>query len=146
VPYRAAKRRFMHVSELRLIRGIDGDTYATLAPWVSALPAGTLINVNTAGVPVLMTLTLAPMSAGTAQAIWQHGSAHYQNVADISTAVTLPGPIDHPECYDRHSNYFLASGQITLDGLPLAFNSIIERRQGGPDGGIRVIQRSRGSD
>jgi general secretion pathway protein K len=57
----------------------------------------------------------------------------------------LPGPID-PDFYDVRSSYFLARGEITLDGLPFAFHSIIEHRSGGVDGGIHVIQRSRGSD
>lgn len=141
VPYRAAKRRFSHVSELRLVRGIDGDVYAALAPWVCALPPGTHINVNTAGVPVLMTLNVN-LTADTAQAIWQHGHAHYTTLDEVRKL----GTIEHPEVYDLHSSYFLASGLITLDGLPLAFNSIIERREGGADGGIRVIARSRGTD
>jgi general secretion pathway protein K len=146
VPYRSAKRQFSHVSELRLIRGIDGDVYAKLAPYVSALPPGTRINVNTASVPVLMTLTRTTMTSEMAQAIWQHGHAHFQQTSDVGSAQPQLGPIDHPEYYDVHSSYFLASGLITLDGLPLGFNSIIERRQGGADGGIRVIQRSRGTD
>jgi len=144
VPYRAGKRTFMHVSELRLVRGIDGDTYAKIEPHVSALPPGTRINVNMASVPVLMTVngTITPEMA---QAIWQHGHAHFQQASDIGCAQSGLR-IEHPECYDVHSSYFLARGEITLDGLPFAFHSIIERRSGGVDGGIRVIQRSRGSD
>ena len=39
------------------------------------------------------------------------------------------------------SSYFLARGDIGLDAVPFTFYSLIER--GG--GGIRVIERSRGS-
>jgi general secretion pathway protein K len=145
VPYRAAKRNFMHVSELRLVRGVDGDAYAKLEPYVCALPPGTTINVNTASAPVLMTLN-GLITPELAQAIWQHGHAHFQHAIDVGSAQKLPAPIDHPELYDVHSSYFLARGEITLDGLPFAFHSIIERRSSGADGGIRVLQRSRGSD
>src|SRR5690606_15430504 len=49
-PYRAANRPFAHVSELRLVRGIGGDAYARLLPEVCALPPGTQLNLNTAGI------------------------------------------------------------------------------------------------
>jgi general secretion pathway protein K len=145
VPYRRAGRIFTHVSELRLVAGVDGDAYAALAPYVAALPEGTPINVNTAGVPVLMTLG-ANVTREMAQAIWQQGGAHYQNVDDVRQAQPALGVIEHPECYGVRSSYFLARGLIALDGLPFEFDSLIERRLGGADGGIRVLQRSRGGD
>jgi general secretion pathway protein K len=39
------------------------------------------------------------------------------------------------------STYFLARGDVTLDEVPFTFYSLIERGNG-----IRVIERSRGSD
>ncbi|HSN00997.1 MAG TPA: type II secretion system minor pseudopilin GspK [Rudaea sp.] len=144
VPYRRAGRIFTHVSELRLVAGIDGDAYAMLAPYVTALPMGTPINVNTASLPVLMTLS-ANMTREMAQAIWQQGGAHYTGVDQVLKAQPALGAIEHPECYGVTSSYFLARGLITLDGLPFEFDSLIERR-GGAGGGIRVLQRSRGGD
>ncbi|HTI95138.1 MAG TPA: type II secretion system minor pseudopilin GspK [Rudaea sp.] len=145
VPYRRAGRAFAHVSELRLIAGVDGDAYAALAPYVTALPAGTPINVNTASVPVLMTLS-ANVTREMAQAIWQQGGAHYTGVDQALKAQPALGAIEHPECYDVRSSYFRARGLITLDGLPFEFDSLIERRSGGANGGIRVLLRSRGGD
>ncbi|MGR8919611.1 MAG: type II secretion system minor pseudopilin GspK, partial [Gammaproteobacteria bacterium] len=55
-PYRAANRPFGDVSELRLVRGVTPEIYAKLAPYVSALPAPTRINLNLAPVEVLMAL------------------------------------------------------------------------------------------
>jgi general secretion pathway protein K len=145
VPYRRAARPFTHVSELRLVAGIDGDAYAALAPYVTALPEGTPININTASVPVLMTLT-ANTTREMALAIWQQGSAHYTDPNQILKAQPALFAIEHPECYGVTSSYFLARGLITLDGLPFEFDSLIERRGGGADSGIRVLQRSRGGD
>jgi general secretion pathway protein K len=146
IPYRAAHRGFSHVSELRLVQGVDGDVYTTLAPYVSALPVGTTINVNTASVPVLMTLATG-LTPEMVQPIWQHGHAHFQNVTDATSAQPALHMIDcRPSCYSTQSSYFLARGQITLDDLPFEFESLIERRAGGSAGGVRVLQRSRGSD
>jgi general secretion pathway protein K len=147
VPYRSAKHEFMHISELRLLKGIDGDVYAKLAPYVTALPAGTQINVNTAGVPVLMTL-YAGMTQQTAQSLWQQGHANFKGLEDLKSMA--PGvQIDcapNIVCYGVASEYFLARGEITLDGLPFVFNSVIHRSNGPNGGGISVIQRSRGAD
>jgi general secretion pathway protein K len=145
VPYRRASRLFTHVSELRLVAGVDGDVYAALAPYVTALPQGTPINVNTASVPVLMTL-LPNVTREMAQAIWQQGGAHYTDPSQILKAQPALVAIEHPECFDVRSSYFLARGLITLDGLPFEFDSLIERRKGGANGGVHVLQRSRGGD
>lgn len=147
VPYRSAKREFMHVSELRLLKGVSGEVYAQLAPHVCALPARTLINVNTASVPVLMTLatTTGPITLQSAQALWQQGHARYQDIAaDLRKVV--PDLKVESRCYGVKSDYFLARGQITLDGLPLVFHSLLHRGTAPPDSGVHVIQRSRGAD
>ena len=144
VPYRTGQREFAHSSELRLVKGVDGDVYARLAPYISALPAGTPINVNTASVPVLMTLSVN-VTEQMAQALWQQGHAQFSSVAAVLQAQPAMGVIEHPECYDVRSSYFLARGEIDLDDLPFTFYSLIERRIG-PGGGIRVIGRSRGGD
>jgi len=38
VPYRRSKNIFLHVSELPPAKGVSGEVYAQLAPYVSALP------------------------------------------------------------------------------------------------------------
>ena len=148
VPYRSSKNIFFHISELRLLRGVSGDTYAQLAPHVSALPPCTQVNVNTATVPVLMTLRV-DMTQQMAQALWQQGHASYHALADMGGIVpefrNAPPDCDSA-CYGVTSSYFLARGQITLDGLPFVFYSLLDRLQGGADGGIHVIQRTRGED
>jgi general secretion pathway protein K len=144
VPYRAAKRQFIHVSELRLVKGINGDAYAALAPHVCALPRGTKINVNTASVPVLMTLD-GVTTEQLAQRVWQEGRANYPDLAALQAIV--PGIQAESLYFGVSSSYFQARGDITLDGQPFTFFSLIERRLGsGADSGVRVIARGRGSD
>ncbi|HET8941835.1 MAG TPA: type II secretion system minor pseudopilin GspK [Rudaea sp.] len=151
VPYRAAQREFMDVSELRLVKGVNGDVYTALAPYVSALPMGTTININTASVPVLMTLTQS-MTEAEAQPVWQQGHAKFASVADaIKAQPALGGMIECPNCYSVRSSYFLARGEITLDQLPFTFYSLLERRTGtttnaSSGNGVRVLQRRSGAD
>lgn len=142
VPYRSAQRMFAHVSELRLVRGVTSEVYATLAPYVCALPAGTLINVNTASVPVLQTLGDG-ITQAQAESLWENGQADWSD----SSWKDLPGiPFDTNDVSRRvgtSSDYFLARGDVNLDGVPFTFYSLIERS---PGLGIRVLERSRGSD
>ena len=53
-PYLAANRPFQDASELRLVRGVDRNTWLKLKPFVTALPgSGTPVNVNTASPELL---------------------------------------------------------------------------------------------
>jgi general secretion pathway protein K len=147
VPYRPGHRQFAHVSELRMVEGFDGDTYARILPHVSALPAGTTININTATVPVLMTL-VDGMTEQVAAAIWQQGHAHFKGLNDLQTSPYNIAAVP-PGFYDVQSQFFLARGDITLDSLPFTFYSLIQRSLGkgsATDGGILVLQRSRGGE
>lgn len=147
VPYRPGHRQFAHVSELRMVEGFDGDTYARIVAHVSALPAGTTININTATVPVLMTLDPS-VTEQRAAAIWQQGHAHFSDLNALTTS-----PYDVPginkqtsNMYGTSSRFFLARGDITLDGLPFTFYSLLQRAVGGTQGGVFVLQRSRGGE
>lgn len=145
VPYRPRGDVFAHVSELRLVQGVSSDIYARLAPYVCALPPGTKVNVDTASVPVLQSLGLSQAIAGN---LWQNGSAQWtvQTFKDqLAQLGVAPDPGRDTLIADS-SAYFLARGDIVLDEVPFTFYSLIEYRQGGVDGGIHVLERSRGSD
>ncbi len=148
VPYRTANRVFAHVSELRLVRGISGEVYARLAPEVCVLPPGTSINLNTASVAVLMSLD-SRMTAVLAERIRQKGQAHWPDMQTALNEVAQQGvdikPTDRVDL-GVTSSYFLARGEITLDGVPFAFSSLLERASGTARGGVHVLTRSRGAE
>jgi general secretion pathway protein K len=58
-PYRAKNDLFDTIGELRLVRGVTGEVFGTLLPFVTVSSSG-LVNINTAPKEVLMSL-----SAGT---------------------------------------------------------------------------------
>lgn len=139
--YRAANRLFADVSELRLVRGIDGETYARLAPHVCALPeTGTPLNVNTATVPVLMALSEG-ITEPIARRLARDGSAQYSSTGQFVQELQQLGvgvPADSLPI-DVRSKYFLARAEIVLDGIPMAYASVLAR------GEIqyRVVSRNR---
>ncbi len=67
-PYRAANRRLVDISELRLVKGFTPEVVAALLPHVTALPEATAINVNTATPQVLQALA-AGLSAEDVQTL-----------------------------------------------------------------------------
>ena len=54
--YRSANQVIQDISELRKVRGVDQETYSKLLPYVSALPVGSEVNINTASAEVIMSL------------------------------------------------------------------------------------------
>jgi general secretion pathway protein K len=148
IPYRAANRVFAHVSELRLVRGVSGEVYARLAPEVCALPPGTYINLNTASVAVLMSLD-SRMTAVLAERIRQNRQARWTDIDQALNEAEQQGVrITPPNRVGLGvtSSYFLARGAITLDDVPFAFSSILERVASGPRGGVHILARSHGSE
>ncbi len=56
LPYRAANRPLVDISELRLVKGYTPEVLVVLEPHVTALPVSTSININTATPLVLLAL------------------------------------------------------------------------------------------
>jgi general secretion pathway protein K len=52
-PYFPANRALIDIAELLMVRGYDAETLEKLAPFVSALPTATPVNVNTSSAEVL---------------------------------------------------------------------------------------------
>lgn len=148
IPYRAANRVFAHVSELRLVRGISGEIYARLAPEVCALPPGTSLNLNTASTAVLMSLD-SKLTQALAERIRQNGQARWVDIDSALAEAEQQGvPIAAPNrvALGVTSSYFLARGEITLDDVPFAFSTVLERVTGGSRGGVHVLMRNRGGE
>jgi len=140
-PYRTANRLFADASELRLVRGFDAETWAIVAPHVCALPSSeTSININTATLPVLMSIDDA-ITEQVAKRVTSEGAAQFGTVDDFLAAlqkanvviVALPGDIG------VSSEWFVARADIELDGLPMAYAALIQRGVGG----FRVVSRNR---
>jgi general secretion pathway protein K len=140
MPYRPRGGLFAHVSELRLVRGVTGEVYARLAPYVCALPPGTKLNVNTASVPVLWSLD-ERLTQADAEKLWNGGQARYGDASLLLSDAGIADRTDLNTLLDTSSTYFLARSDIVLDAVPYTFYSLIQRE---PD--LRVLQRSRGAD
>lgn len=127
-PYRAANQPMVQVEELYRIRGFDAATIAKLRPFVTALPARTPVNVNTA--PAEVILAIAPDVSAE------------QVASFVKSRTTLPlkSPQQIVERWpkvpagalgndlDVKSGYFIARVQVAQDDVQLASEALLERK------------------
>lgn len=140
-PRRAANQPFAHVSELRLVRGVDDKVFRVLEPQVCANPGNSPINVNTATPAVLMAL-VDLLDEGAARKLNDEGNARMTSIEAFNAKLTSIGlALDGGNSkVGVASDQFLAEAVVELDGIPFRYFSRIEREQHGH----RVSARSRG--
>ncbi len=139
----AIARKFADASELRLVAGVDAHAWERLQPYVCALPTQTTLNLNTASIPVLMSLS-SDITRPLAARIHQDGRARWngyeealQSLGNPSLRIKICPP--GPACgLDVKSEYFRARAIVELDGIQFVYTSLLQRQ-----GGVRVLQRSR---
>ncbi len=140
-PYRAANRRFAHVSELRLVRGVDAATYDKLAPFVTVLPVRTDINVNLAPIEVLMALGPG-IDRPTAEVLDEARRAQPFQTPDGFAA--FPLLVGRPLATDgltTQSSWFALDMQASAGDSALSARALLGRAA--PDR-VDVIARARG--
>ncbi len=125
-PYRAANFWFTSVSELRAVRGVSDEIFLALAPYLAALPVTggqpTRINVNTAAVPVLMSLG-ENITAQNAQ-LWVDDSAD-EPFEDETPFAGFVDPGMFP--YLAYSSaYFELKGFVSIGATRLGLYSLLE--------------------
>lgn len=142
-PRRAANQAFAHVSELRLVRGVDDETYRVLEAQVCAHPAESPINLNTATPAVLMSL-VEHLDEARARQLNDEGRARMTSIdAFVAKLQQLGLVLDGgPVQVAVGSDQFQAEALVVLDGIPFRYYSRIAREQQGH----RVRYRSRGID
>ena len=114
-PYLAANRPLTDVAELALVRGFNDEVRARLSPFVSALPANTAINVNTAS-PEVLSAAIDGLNLDAARAlVAQRERAYFRDYADFSNRLPRGVEIANSEL-KVSSNYFLARVRVTIGG------------------------------
>lgn len=127
-PYRAANQPMVQVDELHRIRGFDPKTVARLKPFVSALPARTPVNANTAPFEVLAALAPEQPAADLKAFIDARASRPFRTSTEIAARWTkLPASAPGTDL-DVRSRYFLARVVVQQDDVQLASEALIERK------------------
>lgn len=125
-PYLAANAPLTDLDELALVRGFDAGVRARLAPFVTALPGNTALNVNTAPAEVLAAVVDGLGLDAARTLVARRDGIFYRNNADflsqLGTGVTVPGPDIRVG-----SDYFLVTLRVTY-GKTLARGQLLVAR------------------
>jgi general secretion pathway protein K len=147
-PYRTANRYITSASELLALPGFGRDRYVKLAPYVTALPQGTPINVCTALGPVLD----AFLGAGHSE----FGTDPQQLATSrTNTSGCFPTLANYQAAFDpkvwsagaskkfsERSSYFRLTSFITIGSAEFNLYSLLYLDTGATSGAVRPIQRS----
>lgn len=148
LPYRAANRELLSVSELLWVKGIDRNIQLALAPFVVALPSSVSINVNTASGVLIRSINelsnLHPLSDSDAQTIievrdgFDNTGPGFSSISDFVSA----HPVENLDTsrLSVKSDYFLLDASIQFLDRKFRMYSILHRDP--TTGNIKTIARA----
>lgn len=139
-PYRTANRLMASPTELLLVQGFTPEAYARLAPYVTALPMRTTININTASAPVLMALANGISASDVEVLIEVRGKKGFPDISAFLQQSVLAARAINQASIGVVSQYFELRAQVYVGQGRAQLSSLLERAQ---DGKIRAIMRSR---
>jgi general secretion pathway protein K len=148
-PHRAANMPVTRASELLVLNGFGAERYAKLAPYVTALPVGTPINVCTAPGEVLDALNegLREFSALTPEDLAKRRADRgcFPTLEEMQQVLgdDRYNELKNSNSLTETSNYFRASVWVTIGTTQFTLYSLLARGNQGP---IRTILRSFGSE
>lgn len=141
-PYRAANAPIVQVEELYRVRGFDARAVALVKPHVTALPARSAINVNTASEPVLAALLGAAARDKAPLLLAQQRKGAFRQKTEFSARLAELGVAAPPvDTYDVKGGHFLARVQVAQDEVQLATEALLRRNENGTT--AMVWRRSR---
>ncbi|WP_303902870.1 type II secretion system minor pseudopilin GspK [Thiohalomonas denitrificans] len=138
--YRTANGPMVDVSELRLVAGVDTETWEALAPYVTALPKRTEINVNTAPLPVMMSLAAGLTEADAEALVAARGDEGFQSANDFFKQQAVAGRKNLAKI-TVSSNWFGIHGDVEVGRIRLRMHSTLWRDADGS----RILRRAQGA-
>jgi general secretion pathway protein K len=137
-PYRTANAMITSASELMAVMGFDREAYVKVAPYVTVLPSGTKLNVNTASEMVLASLS-DDIDPSTATAlVEERGDAEFVDIDKTFEGLVEPEVLTR---IDGVSEHFLLTATVTLGTNQMTMRSILQRD---PSGLTRALFRTLG--
>jgi general secretion pathway protein K len=137
-PYRTANSVITTPSELMAVAGFDRETYRKLAPYVTVLPVGTKLNVNTASDVVLASLSDNIDLGMATSLVEQRGEAPFLDIDATFEGLVEP---DVLQAIDGVTDHFLLTATVTLGSNQLTMRSVLQRDRSGI---TRAVFRSLG--
>lgn len=126
-PYRAGNRALTSVDGLARVKGFDAGTLARLRPFVTALPAPTQVNVNTAPAEVLAA-AVADLALDQARILVDaRAGQHFKDFADFRARLPQSVTQVNETVLAVGSRYFLVSGHARFGRAKVGYAALLER-------------------
>jgi general secretion pathway protein K len=126
--YRTPNSMITTPSELLAVRGFDAESYAKLAPYVTALPIGTKLNVNTASAVLLASLSDDLDSSTAESLIEERAEAEFVDIDATFEGLVEPETLRRIDGVTQH---FLLTATVTLGTNQLTMRSVLQRDASG---------------
>ncbi|MBF0470005.1 MAG: type II secretion system minor pseudopilin GspK [Gammaproteobacteria bacterium] len=145
-PYRTADGPMVSLSELRLIRGVDSESYQKLLLWLMPLPSGSVLNVNWAGAELLQALH-PEIGSGEAELIierrrqepFESVEAFNNYIKSLPAAAGVVREVE-PTLLGVSPGHFAIRTSLEMDTITHRYQSILRRES---DGTVTVLLRER---
>lgn len=124
-PYYASHQLMSSKSELRLVKDVNATLYLALEPLISALPESTPININTAPIQVLKSLSSSMKETQLNELIKvrkENGINDLSKISEILKKLNIAN-----DQITLESTYFLSVASATSDNLNLIVYTIFKR-------------------
>lgn len=129
-PYLPANAALLRARELAAVRGFDDAALARLLPYVTALPPGTALNVNTAPAAVLAaSLPGVPEDALSGLAA-ERLSKPFTSVSDFRNRLPQGAAIGDERAFTVSSGYFLVTVRARQGETVAQARALLKRGQG----------------
>lgn len=140
-PHRAANRPMAQLEELYLVRGFDAKTVARLRPYVTALPARTPVNANTAP-PELLAAILPELSKDEIrELVASRRDRPFRDRADLKARARKAAPAAVEADLDVRSGFFLVQVGVAQDDVQVATEALVARAAPGATPATAIIWR-----
>lgn len=138
-PVAPANRPLKSVTELRWVKGLTPELFQALAPHITALPAGTGLNVNTASRTILRTINvsnnLEPVSELNGEELeLERGAVGYGDVAEflagtVPSSLAVLGDIA-ADGLTVSSDFYLLNSKVEIGRQRRSMVSLLQRENG----------------
>lgn len=126
-PYRAPNVAMTQVEELYRVRGFDAAAVAKIRPFVTALPARTPVNANTASDRVLAAVLDIPLDRAQ-RLVAERDTKPFASLADLGERARKAGLETIPTgALEVKSEFFSVRVQVAQDEVQLAVEALMRR-------------------
>jgi len=126
-PGLAANAPMLRVAELMAVRGVTPQMSSALAPFLSALPAETPLNVNTVSPEVLATLFDNLRKDKVAQIVADRAKAPYQSIADFRARLPEGVALADDSALSVKSDYFYVTVEARQGATKARARALLKR-------------------